>query len=87
MFHQESLTNEPKHDKNQQNDCAHREDSDQPGYPPSLIRNFVVAKDPNLFHADSEKVNRKVQEEPQAEAAVKPRHQAEEKKRHRLTCA
>ena len=32
------------------------------------------------------KVNRKVQEEPQAEAAVDPRHQEEEKKWHRLTC-
>ena len=33
------------------------------------------------------KVNRKVQEEPQAEAVANPRHQEEEKKRHRLTCA
>ena len=33
------------------------------------------------------KVNRKVQEEPQAEASANPRHQEEEKKWHRLTCA
>ena len=33
------------------------------------------------------KVNRKVQKEPQAEAAANPRHQEEEKKWHRLTCA
>ena len=28
--------------QNQQNDCAPSEDSDQPGYPPSLIRVFVL---------------------------------------------
>ena len=28
--------------QNQQNDCAHSEDSDQPGHPPSLIRVFAV---------------------------------------------
>ena len=33
------------------------------------------------------KVNRNVQEEPQAEVAANPRHQEEEKKWHRLTCA
>ena len=33
------------------------------------------------------KVNRKVQEEPQAEAATNPRHQEKEKTRHRLKCA
>ena len=33
------------------------------------------------------KVNRKVQEELQAEAPANPRQQEEEKKRHRLTCA
>ena len=33
------------------------------------------------------KVNRKVQEGPQAEAAANPRHQEEEKKWHRLMCA
>ena len=33
------------------------------------------------------KVNRQVQEEPQAEAAANPRHQEEEKKRHRTTRA
>ena len=32
-------------------------------------------------------VNRKAQEEPKAEAAANPRHQVEEKKRHRLTRA
>ena len=32
------------------------------------------------------KVNRKVQEEPQAEAAANTGHQEEEKKWHRLTC-
>ena len=35
----------------------------------------------------SEKINRKVQEEPQAEAATNPQRQEEEKKWHRLTCA
>ena len=33
------------------------------------------------------KKNRKVQEEPQSEVAANPRHQEEEKKWHRLTCA
>ena len=28
--------------QNQQNDCAPSEDSDQPGHPPSLIRDFAV---------------------------------------------
>ena len=28
--------------QNQQNNCAPREDSDQPGHPPSLIRVFAV---------------------------------------------
>ena len=28
--------------KQQQNDCAPSEDSDQPGHPPSLIRVFAV---------------------------------------------
>ena len=28
--------------QNQQNECAHSEDSDQPGHPPSLIRVFPV---------------------------------------------
>ena len=35
----------------------------------------------------TKKVNRKVQEEPQAEAAANPRHQEEEKRWHRLMCA
>ena len=34
-----------------------------------------------------QKVNIKVQEEPQAEAAANPWSQKEEKKWHRLTCA
>ena len=38
-------------------------------------------------HATCIKVNRNVQEEPQAEAAANPRHQEEEKKCHKLTCA
>ena len=33
------------------------------------------------------KVNRKVQEEPQAEVAANPWYQEEEKKLHRLMCA
>ena len=32
-------------------------------------------------------VNRKVQEEPQAEVSANPWHQEEEKESHRLTCA
>ena len=40
-----------------------------------------------MFDRDGKKVNRNVQEEPQAEAAANPRHQEEEKKWHRLTCA
>ena len=44
--------------QNQQNDFAPSEDSDQPGYPPSLIRVFAcaqwVAKDPSFLPADSE---------------------------------
>ena len=42
--------------RNQQNECAPSEDSDQPGHPPSLIRVFAVrsmAKDPCFLHADS----------------------------------
>ena len=33
---------EPRHDKNQQSDCAPSEDSDQPGYPPIRFRVFAV---------------------------------------------
>ena len=33
---------EPPHDKKQQNDFAPSEDSDQPGYPPSLFRVFAA---------------------------------------------
>ena len=44
--------------QNQRNDCAPSEDSDQPGHPPSLIRDFAfaqwVAKDPSFLNADSE---------------------------------
>ena len=36
------LTFEPAHDENYQMACASREDSDQPGHPPSLIRVFAV---------------------------------------------
>ena len=32
---------------------APSKDSDQPGHPPSLIRDFVVAQDPTFLHADS----------------------------------
>ena len=43
--------------KQQQNDCAPSEDSDQPGHPPSLIRVFAVrsrvAKDPSYLHVYS----------------------------------
>ena len=34
--------NEPMHDKTNNRTCAPREDSDQPGHPPSLIRVFAV---------------------------------------------
>ena len=45
--------------QNQQNDCVHSQDSDQPGHPPSLISECLlctqwVAKDPSFRHADSE---------------------------------
>ena len=33
---------EPPHDKTNEMACAPSEDSDQPGYPPSLIRVFAV---------------------------------------------
>ena len=33
---------EPPHDKTNKMACAHSEDSDQPGHPPSLIRVFAV---------------------------------------------
>ena len=35
-------TYEPPHDKNQQCGCAHSQDSNQPGHPPSLIGVFAV---------------------------------------------
>ena len=34
--------NEPPRDKTNKMACAHSEDSDQPGHPPSLIRVFAV---------------------------------------------
>ena len=34
--------NEPRHEKNQQNECAPSEDSDQTVYPLSLIRVFAM---------------------------------------------
>ena len=37
-----SFKNEPPHDKTHKMACAPSEDSDQPGYPPSLIRDFAV---------------------------------------------
>ena len=40
-----------------------------------------------FFKSKCKKLNRKVQEEPQAEVAANPWHQEEEKKWHRLTCA
>ena len=49
---------EPAHDKTTKIACAPREDSDQPGHPPSLISLRCalsgVAKDPNFLHTDSE---------------------------------
>ena len=52
---------EPGHGKTNKMACAPSEDSDQPGYPPSLIRVFAllsmgtfVTKDPSFVHADSE---------------------------------
>ena len=39
---QDPNTNEPAHDKTYKMACAHSEDSDQPGHPPSLIRVFAV---------------------------------------------
>ena len=47
----------------------------------SRIRNVVLKR-----RIISKKVNRKVQEKPQAEAAANPWHQEEEKTWHRLTC-
>ena len=38
-------------------------------------------------YAYCKKVNRKVQEEPQADVAANPWHQEKEKKGHKLTCA
>ena len=40
--HQTFKTYEPPHDKTNKLACAPSEDSDQPGYPPSLIRVFTV---------------------------------------------
>ena len=34
--------NEPRHDRNQQSECAPSEDSGQPGHPPSPFRVFAV---------------------------------------------
>ena len=59
---------EPPRDKTNEMICAPSEDSDQPGYPPSLIRVFAVrsvgvgvgcegggvAKDPSFLYVDSE---------------------------------
>ena len=35
-------TNEPQHDKTNKMTCAPMKDSDQPGYPSSLIRVFII---------------------------------------------
>ena len=40
--HTALFINEPQHDKTYRVACAPSEDSDQPGYPPSLIRVFAV---------------------------------------------
>ena len=37
-----ALRNEPPHDKTNKMPCVPSEDSDQPGHPPSLIRDFAV---------------------------------------------
>ena len=37
-----TMKNEPSHDKTNKMACAPSEDSDQPGYPPSLIRVFAI---------------------------------------------
>ena len=48
----------PVHDKTNKMTCAPSDNSDQPGYRPSLIRVFncahSVAKDSSFLHADSE---------------------------------
>ena len=48
---------EPAHDKTYKMACAHSEDSDQPGHPPSLIRVFAVrsksAQDSSFLHTNS----------------------------------
>ena len=47
------------------------------------LKHFVYTANPDpapILPDYSKKVNRKVQEEPQAEAAANPRHQEEEKK-------
>ena len=51
-------TNEPEHNKTKKMACAPRENSDQPGHLPSLIRVFAVCSmgsftDPSFLHADS----------------------------------
>ena len=47
-------SNEPQHDKNQQNEYAPSEDSDQSVWSESLLCAHWVAKDPSFLHADSE---------------------------------
>ena len=39
--------------QNQQNNCAHSEDSDQPGQPPSLIIEATVSVGPSLCSVDT----------------------------------
>ena len=54
----QNFGNEPHRDKTNKMASVPSEDSDQPGHPPSLIRDFActqrVAKDPSFLHADSE---------------------------------
>ena len=51
------------------------------------IQGLLFSSDLSKYNQLVKRVNRKVQAEPQAEAAANPRHQEEEKKRHTLTCA
>ena len=53
---QQNKTNELPHDKTNKMICTPSEDSDRPGYSPSLISPLCtqwVAKDPRLLHANS----------------------------------
>ena len=52
-----------------------------------ILMQANLMKSPFVDTICCKKVNIKVQEEPQAEAAANPQHQQEEKKWQRLTCA